>query len=220
MQRLSGKTADAFSAAHPLRELFSNPPAKAQLVRFQKGEVVYWEGGAPDRFYYIAEGCLSLGANGLDGQHAVFCIISAPAFFGELELLHVQAAASEVVAFTNCVGYCFHTNEIRNRFETDPLFSQFLCRYLARRTQRLSWKLMRMQTVPLIARLAEYILETENCGLYSCTDKEAAAYLGASKRRVAGLMDKLRREGLLEKHGRRDKITNRAGLQKTGLLDP
>ena len=201
-----------------LSRLFSGGVPQAEPVRFQKGELIYWEGREPDRCYYIAQGRAALGANGLEGRHAVFCILPAPAFFGELELLSVQPVASEVTAFTDCFGYCFHTEEIRLCLRQDLQFLQFLCRYLSERTVLLSRKLMRMQTVPLTARLAEYILETETDGLYRCPDREAAAYLGASKRRVAALMGELRRRGLLKKSGQHDFITDSRGLRRAALL--
>jgi CRP-like cAMP-binding protein len=154
----------------------------------------------------MVEGSVLLNMHGENGRKASLCVLHAPAFFGELEMLSVLPHTVEVEALDDCIFYCVDADEAAALMKTNSVFLNRLFDYVSHRSAILAQRLMRAFTGSLESRLAEFILEFRRGDFYTESDGFAAAYLGVSDRRIRTIMADFRRQGILQKSGRHDRI--------------
>ena len=71
--------------------------------KFEKGAIIFWEGGTPDFFYQIVEGEVKLFSSNHDGKDLIQGIFFPGESFGEPPLLLGKPYPSTAQAVTKCV---------------------------------------------------------------------------------------------------------------------
>ncbi|ODS73670.1 MAG: Crp/Fnr family transcriptional regulator [Cytophagaceae bacterium SCN 52-12] len=71
--------------------------------KFEKGSVIFWEGGTPNFFYQVVEGEVKMFSSNHDGKDLIQGIFSAGESFGEPPLLLGRSYPSTAQANKKCV---------------------------------------------------------------------------------------------------------------------
>lgn len=86
MHYMTKEESTGFAEEHPADE-FTGIELQMLSVSFEPGENLFSEGADPNNLFYMADGRAMLSVSGANGRLCDFCVIAAPAFFGELEML-------------------------------------------------------------------------------------------------------------------------------------
>lgn len=107
--------------------------------KFEKGAIIFWEGGAPAFFYQIVEGTVKMFSSNHDGKDLIQGIFSPGESFGEPPLFLGKPYPSTAQAATKCVIVRIAKERFLNILEDYPEASvELLYRFAERIYQKAS----------------------------------------------------------------------------------
>lgn len=203
----------------PFSSLFSfdiSPYVKD--VSYKKGEAIFFPGDESEKLIYIYSGSSRCSFIYPDGRYALLDYAPAPAFYGELELLSIQQYKSYVEAVSGCRGYEIDTLHCKDKLLSDPVFLKSLASYIAEKLFRVNKTMAKNLNYPLKKRLASYILDNSQNGIYSLSHSDTSKYFCVSYRHLLFVFKELEDEGLIEKTERgRYRIVDEFSLKEEAL---
>lgn len=189
------------------------------LRRFERGEVVFWEGDPCAGLHIIQQGSVKLFRISHTGrQHIVRVMQEAetcnevPAFDGGPNPVNVEALEDSLI-------WVVSQEAVQELMQTDPQFMQLIVRNLARMMRHLVRMVSEMafyQVTHRLARLISEIPEEELSGESGArwTQDQIAARLGTVREVVARSLRELERSGAIEVENRRIRVMNANVLQQ------
>jgi CRP-like cAMP-binding protein len=184
-------------------------------LRFQPKETFIHQGQAVDQLYFLANGKVKVETIEANGRSLLLCFMEAPAFLGDVELFRQDVAATcTVSALTPVTVWCMDHAQIRRLMLRQPGVMEVLARSLADKMVAFTRASARNLLYPLQARYAAYLWEMgEGAPEVPIRLEETAGLLGTSPRHVQRVISDLVSAGLVERHGRRLRILDQAGLR-------
>lgn len=184
-------------------------------VQFKSGDTIFREGAKPTCLYALLYGKAKVYKVHENGRISIVEFLKAPALIGEMELIHARDESIGVVVLTDCTCDAIKIAPCRERLLNDALFLRFLCEYLGKKAADNSNRAAVNAAYPLSVRLAQFILLTQQNGLYREKHTEVAEYLGVTYRHLLYVLATFAKHGILKKTTQGYQILDFALLKTT-----
>lgn len=188
-------------------------------VRFKSGDTIFREGTSPDCLYALLCGKVKVYKVHENGRVSIIEFLKAPALIGEMELIHARDESVGVIALTDCICEAIKITACREELLNDTLFLRFLCEYLGRKAADNANRAAVSAAYPLSVRLAQFILLTQQNGIYRERHTEAAEYLGVTYRHLLYVLAEFVKRGILKKTAQGYQILDFHVLEVAAMQD-
>jgi CRP/FNR family cyclic AMP-dependent transcriptional regulator len=180
---------------------------QASRAIYGKNQRIFAQGESASDIFYIREGAVKLSVISAEGKEAVVALLGPDNFFGEVCLLtsHPLRVVT-ATAMTKCTVLRFEMRIISSLLRDDAEFRETFLHYLLARNQRVEEDLADQilnSSEKRLARLLLRLSHLENGGKVAAatvniTQELLAQMIGATRPRVSYLMNKFKKQGLIE----------------------
>lgn len=203
MKKIMTETRQHFVEEAALQAIFPKSIEQfAEIHDFEAGEFINVEGDEPAYLYYILSGKVKVYFTQSNGKVALLHFLGTHSFIGDMELLEARYYSKGIQASQKTRCLAFPTVHVRELLLNDVTFLRHLALYMSKKIMHNSAKMSQSLAYPLENRLAEFILMSENNGIYKEKHTEAAEFLGVSYRHLLHVLAQFVERGLLQKDGR------------------
>lgn len=203
MKNYKGEKKQLFIEQNPIAHLFSFPIDKDIEVReYQRDEWIIHEGMRPDYLFYVIEGKAKIYVTHQNGKVSLINFINANDYIGEMELLNEIYYTKGIQASTKTVCYALSTKRFRTQLLEDAKFLRELTKFLSIKATGMAAKYSQSLAFPFENRLADFILQTADEGIYKEKHVTVCDYLGVSYRHLLYVLTQFCEKGYLAKKGR------------------
>ncbi len=187
-----------------IRDCFQDPDLPFRLIRYQKGELLASPEKPLKELLFLAKGNVRVYGLREDGS---ILSISMPQNTSthrlptprDMEFARKDTISVFIEAMGEVVCIALPLEENRQRLEQDPVFLKFIIHQMSERLHQLT--VIGNHAQPLEERLLTFLQEIqpdhELCGM-----EEEAVRLRVSRRQLQRAVEKMTRQGILEKTGR------------------
>jgi CRP/FNR family putative post-exponential-phase nitrogen-starvation transcriptional regulator len=184
-----------------------------ELFHFPVYSSVYIEDDEQHYLYFMVEGQVQCYHYHLNGNLAVIALSEPFCAIGDLEILSRERVYSNVIATRDTKMLGLASSIVERYGANDPRFLRFLIDELREKLYK-SDALKSSQVLPLIKRLAIYLLSQQRAGdLLLLPEKEAlASLMGATERHLNRTLKQLVDSGVIRVTYPQIQILDKAGL--------
>ena len=180
------------------------------FLEIAEEHVVFLQGGVADCIFYIQKGQIQITVLSMEGKEAVIALLDAGDFCGESCLIGNPVRMTTAISATECVIARLEKAAVTRAIHEDAEFSEFLVRYVLKRSARLNDALIDRLFNSSEKRLARVLLLLANYGkegrsetvINNINQDTLAQMIGSTRARVNFFMNKFRRLGLIEYNGK------------------
>jgi CRP-like cAMP-binding protein len=182
-----------------------------RIEKFATRALVFSQGDTAETVLYIQEGRVEFSVASKTDKDAVVAILGPGNFFGEACLAGEGTRAKTATAMAPTVLQVIEKNEMIRALRTDPsLAHRFLCYMLLRnvRTEADLIDQLRQNSEKRLARALLLLVGKGNQnkhGFAGISQETLATMIGTTRARVSFFMNRFRKRGLIEYHGRLDR---------------
>lgn len=207
---------EKYSIAH----LFSFPVEEfIEVHAYKRDEWIIQEGMRPDYLFYVIEGKAKIYVTHQNGKVSLINFINANEYIGEMELLNDVYYTKGIQASTKTVCIALPFYRYRSQLLEDAKFLRELTRFLSGKATFMAAKYSQSLAFPLENRLADFILQTADEGIYKEKHVTVCDYLGVSYRHLLHVLTQFCEKGYLQKVGRNYQIKQYGSLNElAGVL--
>ncbi|MFK3936839.1 transcriptional regulator YeiL [Alkalihalobacillus sp. NPDC078783] len=200
---------------HPIAHHFSFQVLEYMTVHeFQRNEWIVREGAKPDALFYMIKGKAKIYTTHQNGKVSLINFVNPGDYIGEMELLHENYYSKGIQAAAKTVCYSIPLNTCRTKLLEDVVFLRGLAIFLSKKATFMSTKSSQSHAFPLENRLAHFILELADQGIYREKHVTVCDYLGVSYRHLLHVLHLFCEKRYLSKEGKAYHIQNKESLQK------
>jgi len=181
----------------------------SQGRRYQKGEVIYQPGDIDDSLYYIKSGKVKLAYLDESGRKLTLTILGEGEIFGEMVLIGRRKRDLMAQVLQEAVIYEIERTRFLALLRRDPELALEVMELFGRRTREIERKLEDLVFKDIPTRLSRQILKLiEEHGVetkegiqidFKITHKELADLIGSARENTTSALNRLAREGILDK---------------------
>lgn len=186
--------------------------ARVYRVSYEKGETICREGENLPFLLYILTGRAKVYVSVSSGRSLLLSFYEGEGTLGDVELLTGGACTTTVEAVERLIGLAVPIGVCRAAMENSRSFILHLGRGVAKKLDRSSKNTAKNQLLPLESRLADYIVKTQQDGVFSENLTALSSLLGVSYRHLLRTLEQFRKEGILKKIDSGDRILLEAAL--------
>lgn len=214
MNKMTEEKVNQYVKHYPIANRFSFPIHEHMTVyEFERNEWIVREGVKPDALIYMVEGKAKIYTTHQNGKVSLINFVKPGDYIGEMELLHEDYYSKGIQASTRTVCYNIPLSTCREKLLEDVVFLRELAIFLSKKATFMSTKSSQSQAFPLENRLAHFILELADQGVYREKHVTVCDYLGVSYRHLLHVLQTFCEKGYLDKDGRAYRIHNDEALQ-------
>ncbi|WP_188455503.1 transcriptional regulator YeiL [Virgibacillus oceani] len=203
MEIYQGKKKQLYLEKNSIAHLFSFPVEEFMEVReYQRDDWIIQEGMRPAFLFYVLEGKAKIYITHQNGKVSLINFINENEYIGEMELLHDVYYTKGIQALTKTVCIALPMHYYRTKLLEDTKFLRELTRFLSVKATLMAAKYSQLLAFPLENRLADFILQTADEGVYKEKHVVACDYLGISYRHFMHVLTQFCNKGYLQKEGR------------------
>jgi len=187
--------------------LDSAGPAR-QIVKYQRGDVVFTQGDAADDVRYIQKGAIKLSVVSHTGKEAVVAMLAPGDFFGERTLAGHSVRIETATAVMATTVLVIEKEAMVRLLHEESAFSDRFIAYMLTRNMRIEADLVDQLFNSSEKRLARTLLLLARYGqtnpqrtLPKISQETLADMIGSTRARVNFFMNKFRKLGLIEYNG-------------------
>ncbi|RLQ92281.1 transcriptional regulator YeiL [Falsibacillus albus] len=200
---------------HSIDHLFSFPIKEFIEVReYERDEWMIQEGMRPDFLFYIIEGKAKIYLTHQNGKVSLLNFVNANEFFGEMELLNEVYYTKGIQSSTKTICFALPFHRCREKMLDDTKFLRELATFLSEKASKMAAKYSQSLAFPLENRLADFILQTSDEGIYKEKHVAVCDFLGVSYRHLLHVFAQFCEKGFLQKEGTRYHILKRCALEE------
>jgi CRP-like cAMP-binding protein len=220
MEIYKNKKREHYLEEHSIAQLFSFPIEEfIEVHEYERGEWIIKEGMRPDYLFYVVEGKAKIYVTHHNGKVSLINFINAKDYFGEMELLNEVYYTKGIQTSTRTVCFAFPFRLCRAQMLEDPVFLRGLTKFLSEKATKMAAKSSQSLAFPLENRLADFILQTADEGVYKEKHVTVCDFLGVSYRHLLYVFAQFCDEGYLQKEGRHYRIRRYDSLYElAGML--
>ena len=148
------------------------------------------------------------------GKYRSLNFINAHDYIGEMELLNEVYYTKGIQASTKTVCFALPFSKYRTKLLEDTKFLRELTKFLSLKATVMAGKYSQSLAFPLENRLADFILQTSDKGVYLEKHVIVCDYLGVSYRHLLHVLTQFCEKGYLQKEGRNYSIVNQHALNE------
>ena len=180
------------------------------ILKLQKNQRVFEQGGVADAVFYIQKGRVKLTVLSEQGKEAVVGILEPGQFFGEGCLNGHRLRMATTTAMEECVITSITKEAMLAALHAEPKFSELFMTYLLARNGRVEEDLIDQLFNSTEKRLARLLLLLAHFGkegrpqpiLLDLSQETLAEMIGTTRSRVSYFMNKFRKLGLIDYNGK------------------
>jgi CRP/FNR family transcriptional regulator, cyclic AMP receptor protein len=182
-----------------------------RIIQFAEKEAFFSQGDPADSVFYLQTGRAKVTVVSAIGKEATLALVSAGEFVGEGALAAVEGLRlSTATAITACTALKIGRDEMVRVMHEGNRFSEFFLKFLLERSIRIQADLVDQLFNSSEKRLARILLimaefgkpgEPEQC-IPKISQETLAEMIGTTRSRVSFFMNRFRKLGLIEYHGR------------------
>jgi CRP/FNR family transcriptional regulator, cyclic AMP receptor protein len=188
--------------------------SERHLVR---GDVLFYEGDAPDALYLVTRGRIAIiNTNPIDQRESVVALMEDGDLFGELGMLDDGVRSAMARALEPSAVFEIPYEPVLQMFRDHPELLWNVTRLLAGRLRAMDEALADSVFLDVTGRTAKRILElAEGADEFTLpvTQEELAGMVGASRERVNKAIASFIRLGWIDQHDRKYRILKRERLE-------
>ncbi len=176
---------------------------------YRKGDVIYQPGDLDDRVYYVADGKVKLAYLDESGRKLTLALLGQGEIFGEMVLLGSRRREHLAQALQDAVIHPLERSRFLYLLERKPWLALEIIQLFGKRARDLEQKLEDLVFKDITTRLSRQLLrliadhgqETPEGRQISfkITHKELADMIGSARENTTSALNRLAREGILEK---------------------
>lgn len=213
MEIYKGEKKRLYLERHSIANQFSFEIEEFLEVReYKRDEWIIREGRRPDFLFYVAEGKAKIYVTHQNGKVSLLNFINAHDYIGEMELLNDVYYTKGIQAATKTVCLVLPFSQCRTRLLEDAKFLRELTKFLSVKATLMAAKYSQSLAFPLENRLADFIIQTADNGVYREKHVIVCDYLGVSYRHLLHVLAQFCEKGYLQKEGRTYKIKEQYAL--------
>jgi len=203
MEIYKGKKKQLYLDKYSIAHLFSFPVEEFMEVHeYQRDEWIIQEGTRPNFLFYVIEGKAKIYVTHQNGKVSLINFINAHDYIGEMELLHEVYYTKGIQALTKTVCFALPIHHCRIQLMEDAKFLRELTKFLSVKATLMATKYSQSLAFPLENRLADFILQLADDGVYKEKHVTVCDYLGVSYRHLLHVITQFCDKGYLQKEGR------------------
>ncbi|MGG0717491.1 transcriptional regulator YeiL [Robertmurraya massiliosenegalensis] len=200
---------------HAIAYLFSFPVEEfIEIHEYRRDEWIIQEGMRPDFLFYVMEGKAKIYITHQNGKVSLINFINANEYIGEMELLNDVYYTKGIQASTKTICFALPIHRYRGQLLEDAKFLRELTKFLSVKASVMAAKYSQSLAFPLENRLADFILQTADEGIYKEKHVTVCDYLGVSYRHLLHVLAQFCDKGYLQKEGRNYFIKNTDSLHE------
>jgi CRP/FNR family transcriptional regulator, cyclic AMP receptor protein len=192
------------------RAFLSKVGAGKTILKFEKNQRVFEQGGVADAVFFIQKGSVKLTVLSEHGKEAVVGILEPGQFFGEGCLNGHPLRIATTTAMEECVITSISKDAMIATLHNEPKFSELFMAYLLTRNSRVEEDLIDQLFKSSEKRLARLLLLLAHFGkegrpqpiLLDMSQETLAEMIGTTRSRVSYFMNKFRKLGLISYNGK------------------
>lgn len=213
MEIYTGEKKRLFLEKNSIAHLFSFPVGEFMEVHeYQRDEWLIHEGMRPHFLFYVVEGKAKIYVTHQNGKVSLINFINANDFIGEMELLNDIYYTKGIQASTKTICFALPYHRYRKQLLEDAKFLRELTKFLSEKATHMAKRYSQSLAFPLEHRLADFILQTADQGIYREKHVTVCDYLGVSYRHLLHVLTQFCDKGYLQKVGRNYLIKENASL--------
>lgn len=207
MEVYKGEKKRLYLKNHSIAHLFSFPvEAFIEVHEYQRDEWIIQEGMRPDFLFYVMEGKAKIYVTHQNGKVSLINFINANDYIGEMELLNDVYYTKGIQASTKTICLAIPFHRYRPQLLDDAKFLRELTKFLSVKATQMAAKYSQSLAFPLENRLADFILQTADKGIYKEKHVTVCDYLGVSYRHLLHVLTQFCEKNYLQKEGRNYQI--------------
>ena len=184
--------------------------------RFDKGQIVYFEGQTADSMLALVEGHLKVSTFSSDGNELLIATVIPGEIIGELGLLSTDPRSATVTATAPSRALVLTRAVVMELIEERPAMAvAMLCRLadMVRKTTEVASDLVFLD---LPQRVAKYLIDNaaESSGGIRVIQSDLAAAIGASRQRVNASLQDFQRRGWISLESRTVRLLDPEALRR------
>ena len=192
---------------HSIAHLFSFPTEEfLQIHEYQRDEWIIQEGMRPEFLFYVIEGKAKIYVTHQTGKVSLINFINENDYIGEMELLNDVYYTKGIQASTKTICFALPIHQYHTQLLKDAKFLRELNKFLSVKATLMATKYSQSLAFPLENRLADFILETADEGVYKEKHVTVCDYLGVSYRHLLHVLAQFCDKKYLQKNGRNYEI--------------
>ncbi|WP_068621316.1 transcriptional regulator YeiL [Paenibacillus tuaregi] len=203
MEIYKGEKKRLLMEKNSISHLFSIPVEEwVEVHEYQRDEWIIREGTRPNFLFYVIEGKAKIYVTHQNGKVSLINFINAHDYIGEMELLNEVYYTKGIQALTKTLCFALPTHRCRALLMEDTKFLRELTKFLSIKATFMATKYSQSLAFPLENRLADFILQTTDEGIYKEKHVTVCDYLGVSYRHLLHVLTQFCDKGYLQKEGR------------------
>jgi CRP/FNR family transcriptional regulator, putaive post-exponential-phase nitrogen-starvation regulator len=207
MEIYQGEKKRLYLEKHSIAQQFSFQVEEFIEVReYQRDEWIIHEGMRPDFLFYVIEGKAKIYVTHQNGKVSLINFINANDYIGEMELLNDEYYTKGIQALTKTICFALPFRHYRKLLLEDAKFLRELTKFLSGKATHMAAKYTQSLAFPLENRLADFILQTADEGIYKEKHVMVCDYLGISYRHLLHVLSQFCEKNYLQKDGRNFRI--------------
>jgi CRP/FNR family transcriptional regulator, putaive post-exponential-phase nitrogen-starvation regulator len=207
MEIYKGEKKRWYLEKHPIAHHFSFRVEEFIEVReYQRDEWIIQEGMRPDFLFYVIEGKAKIYVTHQNGKVSLINFINENDYIGEMELLNDEYYTKGIQALTKTICFALPFLHYRKLLLEDAKFLRELTKFLSGKATNMAAKYTQSLAFPLENRLADFILQTADEGIYKEKHVMVCDYLGISYRHLLHVLSQFCEKNYLQKDGRNFQI--------------
>ena len=191
------------------RFLFSDTFDGANIVKFQKNQILFAQGDRADAVLYVREGTVKVTVLSEQGKECVIAILTAGDFIGEGCLGGQTVRMASAVALTGGLAVSMDKAAVVRMIHDDAAFSEAFTTHLLARNIRVESDLVDQLFNSSEKRLARLLLILANFGkegkpqtiIPPISQETLAEMIGTTRPRINYFMNKFRQMGFIDYNG-------------------
>ncbi|MFJ7971813.1 transcriptional regulator YeiL [Psychrobacillus sp. NPDC096389] len=185
-----------------------------EVHEYQRDEWIIQEGMRPDFLFYVMEGTAKIYVTHQNGKVSLINFINAKDYIGDMELLNDVYYTKGIQASTKTICFALPFYRYRTKLMEDAKFLRELTKFLSVKATLRAAKYSQSLAFPLENRLADFILQTADEGIYKEKHITVCDYLGVSYRHLLHVLKQFCDKNYLQKEGRNYQIIHYHSLYK------
>jgi CRP/FNR family cyclic AMP-dependent transcriptional regulator len=191
---------------------------------YQKGEVIYQPGDVDDSLYYIKSGKVKLAYLDESGRKLTLTILGEGEIFGEMVLIGKGKRQLMAQVLQEAFIYELERSGFLEMLRQNPELTLEVMELFGRRTREIERKLEDLVFKDIPTRLSRQILQLiEEHGVktgegiqidFKITHKELADLIGSARENTTSALNRLAKEGILDKKRYRIIVKDEARLKE------
>lgn len=166
---------------------------------FRKNDHIYKINSSPIYCYFILSGTAKIYIDHKNGRRSILDFVGENDWLGELSLFCDESDIKENRVLQDIECLEFDINELRKLCEENAKVSFYFASYIADKLLARSYRMSESLNYSLNSRLAAFILQYQQGGVYNIPHTDVSEYMNVSYRHVLYVIQQFGELGILKK---------------------